>query len=296
MKNKDEFVNTIVEKLKDFYGTDAEVSTQNIIKTNDTMKIGVLIKFNMGEKNGIAPVIYLDSYYEDYIGGEDIDVITEQITDIAEESNDAEFLNDAVSELQSWEKCKDKIYPVLISTERNSEMLQNLVSTAVLDLSSIYIVRMQLSDATIGTVKITNDLLNKWGITIEELHATAISNMENDEYKAVDIKKLIFDMDDDEKESCDLEYEMLVLTNDRKMYAAAGVLNTEFMSRIVENRRYYMIPSSVHEWIMIPESDNDITKLLNYNIQDVNKTLDEKEVLSDHVYFYSVENGLEMCA
>ena len=52
---------------------------------------------------------------------------------------------------------------------------------------------------------------------------------------------------------------------------------------------FYVIPSSVHEVILVPKKKSSASKL-NDILNDVNKNnLDPVEMLSDHIYEYSVE-------
>ena len=54
----------------------------------------------------------------------------------------------------------------------------------------------------------------------------------------------------------------------------------------------YILPSSIHEVILIPAYDHDSYDELTSMVKEVNSTqLSKEEILSDHVYFYSRETG-----
>ena len=60
--------------------------------------------------------------------------------------------------------------------------------------------------------------------------------------------------------------------------------------RIGEN--FYILPSSIHEVIVIPESKSPMRPQLDCMIQEVNETqVEEEEVLSSHAYYYSHKEG-----
>lgn len=291
MMSMEKFTSNVKEKLIDFYGKDAEITVDEILKYNNTKNTAVIIKFT--DMQGIAPVIYLEGYFEMYSLGQDIDEVIEKITIQAEEARNVDAFDNVLSEIMYWEECKSKVYPVLVSIGRNVEMLENLVHTEILDLSAIYVIRVDSVDNSMATIKISKSLFAKWGISIDELKDTAIANMYNDNYSLFDMKSVLSGLiEEDISNNTEEQDNMFILTCESKMYGAAAVLNKEVMREITYNKDFYMIPSSVHEWILLPDvkhiNPNEITSM----IREVNKTLDSNEVLSDHAYYYSAENGL----
>ena len=54
----------------------------------------------------------------------------------------------------------------------------------------------------------------------------------------------------------------------------------------------YIIPSSVHEVLIIPKVGNITSEELNKMVREVNESdLEREDILSDHVYEYSYKNG-----
>lgn len=59
---------------------------------------------------------------------------------------------------------------------------------------------------------------------------------------------------------------------------------------------YYIIPSSIHETLIVRASEADVDKL-NEIIQEVNHSaVSPEEVLSDHAYFYARKRQKLLCA
>ena len=55
---------------------------------------------------------------------------------------------------------------------------------------------------------------------------------------------------------------------------------------------YYVLPSSVHEVVIVPYCDNITAAELDEMVRDINLTqVSEEEVLSDHAYLYDVKAG-----
>ena len=85
---------------------------------------------------------------------------------------------------------------------------------------------------------------------------------------------------------------MFVLTNSFRSLGAACILYDELLTQLGNflKENYYILPSSIHEVIIIPESQAPNKDTLNEMVQEVNETqVEPEDVLSDHVYFYNCE-------
>jgi hypothetical protein len=57
-----------------------------------------------------------------------------------------------------------------------------------------------------------------------------------------------------------------------------------------EDKNIYIIPSSVHEVILVPDNGNIDEDMINEMIREVNiQEVDEGDVLSNHVYLYNAK-------
>ena len=83
---------------------------------------------------------------------------------------------------------------------------------------------------------------------------------------------------------------MLILTNAGKTYGACCILYPKVLERLAErvDGDYYLIPSSVHEFILLPVEQGRSAAELKEMIVEVNSTeLTPEEILSDQLYLYS---------
>ena len=83
---------------------------------------------------------------------------------------------------------------------------------------------------------------------------------------------------------------MYLLTNRLKIYGASVILYENLLEKIAEelDSSYIVIPSSVHEVLIVPVPNNDEIEIYNNMVQEVNATqLPKDEILSDHAYYYS---------
>ena len=193
-------------------------------------------------------------------------------------------------------------------------MLENIVHTDIEDLSVIYVIIVNDFDSD-GTASITirNEFFKNWNITKEELHNVAMANLRESKPDFEPLSNIIksimrknFDaenMDVEELESVldnmvQIDNELFVLTNENKIYGAAEVLHSEFMDSILDrldSDKFYILPSSVHEVIIVsPRIAMDI-EALREMVESVNTNeVSPDEILSYNVYEYSRENGLQI--
>ena len=87
----------------------------------------------------------------------------------------------------------------------------------------------------------------------------------------------------------DKEDVMYVLSNRLRSYGAAVILYEDRLEEIGEylGENYYVLPSSVHEMIIIAESAAPGQEELSDLVTEINTTqVDAEEVLSNHAYYY----------
>ena len=81
-----------------------------------------------------------------------------------------------------------------------------------------------------------------------------------------------------------------VLSNEEKTYGAAVILYPDLLERISEKLQsgFYLLPSSVHEMIMVISEDMQDKDKLRLMVQEINLTqVPEEEILTDSVYYYN---------
>lgn len=94
--------------------------------------------------------------------------------------------------------------------------------------------------------------------------------------------------------------EIYVCTNDSGMFGAAVMLLKDELNSIAERLggKIYILPSSIHEVIIVPKIEAYDLKMLRETVKGVNETVvNESDFLSDSVYQYEAETGeLELAA
>lgn len=86
---------------------------------------------------------------------------------------------------------------------------------------------------------------------------------------------------------------MYVLSNKETYYGAIYMAVPEVLQAFAREHGSFMIlPSSLHEFILVPESQFSDFKELKDMIQDINThMLEEKDMLSGHAYYFDGNTG-----
>ena len=100
----------------------------------------------------------------------------------------------------------------------------------------------------------------------------------------------IFDLDNIDPEN--EEMPLYLLSNKYKHQGASIIFNKALMHRIAEKMgSFYILPSSIHEVLIIPTSAGNDVKELARVVKQVNANeLQPQDILSDNVYEFDIED------
>jgi len=166
----------------------------------------------------------------------------------------------------------------------------------------------------IGTIRITNEHRKQWKVQLKELHELAADNTKRlfpvsiRSMEEVIRSMLMDEMSGKEEElsvemnlfvenSTNAEHRMYILTNEKGINGASCLLYPNVLSEFAERFQsdFYLFPSSIHEVILVPAQDQKSSREYAEMVHEINATqVAKEEVLSDRVYFYSREKGLEV--
>ena len=301
---KESIISCLPESFKD-----AKVYLQTVTKNNDLQLTGLTI---MVPNQNIAPTIYLESFYEQYQKGEEVEEILERIAELQlEHEKDLDFDTTLVT---NFENCKNKIYPKIISAEWNQETLGNCPYVPIEDLVVTFYIDLSSDGNGSMCIKVHNGFLSMWKVTTEELYDIAISNLKRTNSGTFQsMSEVMFEMMLPELlEQCDGDEEaakemfeammpkdnvMYVLSNKNKLNGANMILNSEMMLQVIERvgEEFFILPSSIHECLIVPAFSQMGVEELRHMVCEVNDTqVDLEERLSDNVYKYSLSQGFKI--
>lgn len=290
--NYQEFLQTLKEKVSSHLEDGILLQLQKVTKNNG-VELDAFIMIN--PSINISPTIYILPYYHRYLEGADVDELVTDFLDTYQKNLPQTDYD--ISVFTDYEKAKHKIVMRLVNYKSNEELLKQIPHKRFLDLAVIYYCLIEASSSQIATILIHNHHLDYWNIDRDELHAIALYNtpdllsyhLENMQTLLKEVISETLDISDDTL------FPMFILTNIHRSYGASVLLYPKLLERLSDqfSSDFIILPSSVHEIILLPVTEE--TNLDSYNdlVKEVNETqLTDDEVLSDHAYYYSRKNRL----
>ncbi len=294
-----EFENAIVDRVKEILSEEEYTFTVKPVNKNNGIKLhGLVIGNNV---SNISPTIYLDYYYDSYKDGKSIDVLANKIVNQYQRFELDEDYD--ISSYTEWDKVRSTICYKLINKEKNEELLQGVPYIEYLDLAVVFYSLITSLQLETSSILVKNEHLKHWGIKKEELFEIASENtpklLGSEIRNLTDIVKELMEgngfispFEDDEVYEDSRQYPIYVLTNKKTLFGAGCVLYKNLLaefSKKVESD-LFIIPSSIHEVLLIPKTNEFDSDYLTELVKQVNSTeLDDEDILSDHVYYYSCE-------
>lgn len=294
MMSFEEFTEDVLKEIRMKMGDAFQIRKRDMIKNNDVKQTGITV---MKEGVDIEPCVYLDELYREYESDgmkfdEIVDEVYRLILKYEEDMPDVDL-----SGFRNWEIVHADIYPKLINAEQNKELLEKIPHRNFMDLAVVYYaIARDYAREDIGTILILNGHMEIWGQEEENLYQTAMMNMRADggaDFVTLEsvVKHILRGITLPDDESKDLRRKnMYILTNHRRRFGAAEILDKKTLRTIADQigDRFIVLPSSVHETIVLPPKEEAEYGRLADMVREVNDTqVDVEERLSDHVYVYS---------
>lgn len=282
-----EFIKNIQEHIITQVTPTQKVIIQPVVKNNGTVYDGLII---IDPILNISPTIYLNPYYHRYLDGVSMEDIYEDILTTYKENLPTEDFD--VSLFKDFEKAKEHIIIKLVNYSRNEELLREIPHKKFYDLAIIYVVAVCDFMSEYATILIHNHHLNLWDISLNELHSIAMDNTPQLlPYKFDKLDQLLEHFTDSPLPFA-TNMHMFILTNHLKIHGATCMVYPGLLKELAErlNDNLLIIPSSIHEVLIIPEKTlQEEYTLEDYKemINEVNETqLTDDEMLSNHAYLF----------
>lgn len=168
----------------------------------------------------------------------------------------------------------------------------NLMPNVVRRDASIYGFEGLIVVPVIESTKVTEDMVEAWGMTADEVIDAAIDAID---YTIETMKQVLIEtmgLDDMPQELIDAMFPdapMFVVSNPTKYYGASSIIpaTKELIKRFPKG--YRVLPSSVHEMLVVPMEDGGDSKQLNEIVNQVNTelVLKDGDFLSNDVYEFT---------
>ena len=283
--NYEQFVHEMIlctsKKLSKF----EKIEKQEVLKNNGEKLIGLVIR---KENEKIVPIIYLEEFYEQYLMGSKIEYLSEQILSQRDRSEFPAHWD--YESMLNFEHVQNLIIYRLINFERNRELLKMIPHLEMADFAITFYVMIPTENSDFCSILIRNEHMNRWEVSTSVLYETAKRNT----------KRLFPKVFSPLMEYMNLPWEfqegdspLWILTNEMGLHGASVILYPGMLRMIFErlDSGFYLLPSSIHEFLIVPKHLAVPEAHLREMVQEVNETqLEPEEFLSDMVYHFDGEN------
>ena len=185
-------------------------------------------------------------------------------------------------------------------------MLVQFIHIRILDLAVIFYINWDMEGYK-GTAQIRNSMMTIWNLSRQELFTDALQNavrhlppicMQLEELIWKEVNEMPGDLGE-ERENLAFGFpegalQTYVVSNSEKAFGAGVVLYPDFLAEKSEEWEsdIVVLPSSIHETILIPAGDKSIMEKLTAVVKEINQDVVLKEDwLSDFIYLYEKESG-----
>ena len=244
----------------------------------------------------IGTSIHLDSAYMAYETAEDMDSIMKDIAKTIELARE-ELKTIKMRDMDNFEKVKNQLVLRVVNRDQNQSFFPKLVHRDIpdTDLAVIYQIQVVKEEPSLPGIKISWSMLNRWGIEEKELYQTALANMVNHNpfiiadwfQAAMEVRTTPGQIPDELGEGG-----LYLLSNEAMANGASVMLYPELLKNIGDRfgDNYFIIPSSIHELILLKDSGDLDRGFLNHVIQDINREhVAASSFLSDYVIYFDRE-------
>lgn len=318
---KDYIVKHVKNYLPEKY-QDANVEITAVRKNNNLKLDGLSIR--LPEEN-VCPNIYMNSFYEEFKTGRSMEEILEKIAEIRDIHDVQKNLS--VEDFLDFEKMEDNIIFRVVGAKENESRLSDMPHRLENDMAIVYQIMAEKAGDGVATVQITNHMMERLGVDERKLYEVALKNTQREfpatfrpmsevikeimrsDFMGINLNTL---SDDDDMKPFlealfqegmeDMQEERLplfVLSNDRGINGAAALFYPDMKEQIAKqmNGDYFVLPSSIHEVLIVPDNGDADYKELKDMVNEVNQTqVAPDEVLTGEVYSYDRDSRRLMFA
>jgi len=293
-------INVFAGKVRDAVekklGEAYKVEVREVQKNNGVVLHGLLI---LTDDRNVIPTLYLEPFWEAYESGTSLAEIVRRLIriyreDLPKTSVDMDFF-------RYFGKVKDRICYRLIRQKENKELLKDVPHIPFLDLAICFFYAYSGDDLGEGTILIRNSHMELWNTTVKELLELAQRNtpalfpwkcnsMEQVLREMMTEEEYRNEMPDQEEGGSFLTGNTLwVLSNVQRVQGASCMIYPGLLKQLAEKEKksFYILPSSIHEVILLTDQGLETPEQLKDMIAEVNRThVAPEEVLSDSLYYF----------
>lgn len=253
------------------------------VNKNRVIKKGLILKSFEGD-NRVCPTLYVDGF-------ENIDEVLDLISEVSKKG----MPGFDMERLMSRDYILENVRAQVVAAS-NCMLTEGIVYREFLDLAIVYRVSVGAIDDGTGSYLVNEKILAQAGLTEEELFEVVSSDMRFNTVTMGQALARAMGMEDDNEFFDGLD-NIFIISNDSLIHGA-GVLCSDYL-KVVRDRfesDYYILPSSLHEVIVLKAEDGVVPTDLIEMVKEVNSTtVRPEDMLTDAVYKFD-GNGLSKVA
>lgn len=281
--NYNEFIERVRELLSIRLSHSYEIVLKKVVKNNDVCRYGISAfpkEGNNGKK--VSRIVYLEDFYQEYEDEQEYNLegIVSEICSILTDFTSPGFNETDYTDI---DKVKDKIIFELVNYEKNEKRLLDRPYIKIMDLAVIFAFVATDLGRDFGVVHITNEIAKQFGLTRDEIWEFAkVNTPKLLKADIMPMSSFVYD------EKADNE-EMYIICNRKKTSGAGVILYDRILEELSSELEsdLYILPSSVHETIVIKADKNKDVYALQEMVKNINNTVvSAEDILSDKVYCY----------
>lgn len=294
------FTTLVRNEVEKRTGDEYHVRLNNVCKNNGVVLCGLTL---MQEDSNISPTIYLNHYYNAYEHGDTtLGTVIDEVMDTYEQNRVNRSID--LRFFLNYETVKERIVFKLVNTEKNRELLADVPHIPFHDLSIIFQCMVAKEMYGTASILIHNVHLTLWKINAGELYERALENTPRLQgYQISDMRSVIEEMAALTSQPVTLNEEgsdvpLYVLSNRVRVHGATCILYPDLLHHFANavDSDLYVLPSSIHEVILLPTHDRQDVIQLKDMVREINDSqVEPEEVLSDSVYYYSRNRDTMEC-
>ncbi len=257
----------------------------NPVKKNNIERIGLTVVPTEGDR-GICPTLYI----EDMKSKEEVISCVNRVITKDKPNIDIDVITSREFILSHVRAC-------LVSDD-NIILDDDVVSRPFLDMAITYrIVFDGFEQEAQGSILIRNAILERAGITEDELFEVVRKSTDFEMKSLFDTLVDLLELEDDMVDNMGFNLPGLYVLTSKDKMQGASVLITDLLADVRKkfNSDFYILPSSIHEVIVLSVDNVDVNELLEM-VKTINATeVRPEDRLTDSVYIYGAD-GLRKAA
>ena len=283
-------------------GITAELMREKINKPNESLDA---IAFHF-EKSELAPTIYPEKLYEEYLCG-NISIEEQATRTLYSCLDNIEKIPKFDTKNLNREYIQEHAYYKIMNASINKEIAKDTASVPFHDLILVPYVNISKENGSVASFRLNRDIQERYlQMTDSEIQKCCYQNLQKENFQLLEMNEIMRHMMEEAgleegyiEDVLPYENQMYVLRNEIGVGGAVALASKETLQMAHEEigENYFVIPSSIHECLLIPESfvsDPSDLKEMCESVNNNEEVIKKEDILGDNIYRFDGQK-LSIC-